>query len=258
MNRIVATLLFLLAAPAAAQNAAAPAETIEVDAAKTLTGLWKISFPAQTISISLPLAGTRVINYQGGDTFCRLEQQGESAAMACLAGGNWRTGTASLDGNNLHLAWGSALLRLVVDAPLNGTSTFAGPFAVKLMGISKAAPEPAAGTHFDNLAGSSDTAGKTPLLTTVLAQMAGGGITVPHDAAIASNFVNAEPNKPSDMAKLGKLETIIYVGESRLRWGRQPSEPFLFSVYQVEFTGGQRLCGIHQRDDGVLDGFLCV
>jgi hypothetical protein len=28
--------------------------------------------------------------------------------------------------------------------------------------------------------------------------------------------------------------------------------------FAVEFEHGQRLCGLHQRDDGVLDYFRCV
>ena len=30
------------------------------------------------------------------------------------------------------------------------------------------------------------------------------------------------------------------------------------SVYAVEFEGGERICGLHQRGDGTLDAFLCV
>jgi len=30
------------------------------------------------------------------------------------------------------------------------------------------------------------------------------------------------------------------------------------SVYAVEFEGGERICGLHQRGDGTLDAFQCV
>jgi hypothetical protein len=26
----------------------------------------------------------------------------------------------------------------------------------------------------------------------------------------------------------------------------------------LEFAGGERICGLHQRGDGTLDAFLCV
>ena len=31
-----------------------------------------------------------------------------------------------------------------------------------------------------------------------------------------------------------------------------------FSVYVVEFDHGERICGLHQRSDGVLDAFNCA
>lgn len=31
-----------------------------------------------------------------------------------------------------------------------------------------------------------------------------------------------------------------------------------FSLYAVDFRNGEHLCGLHQRADGVLDGFRCV
>jgi len=37
-----------------------------------------------------------------------------------------------------------------------------------------------------------------------------------------------------------------------------PNRPDFFSVYFVRFTEGERLCGLHQRENGVLDAFRCV
>jgi hypothetical protein len=39
---------------------------------------------------------------------------------------------------------------------------------------------------------------------------------------------------------------------------QQKIYPSTFNVYQVEFANGQRLCAVHDRGDGVLDGFWCV
>ena len=37
-----------------------------------------------------------------------------------------------------------------------------------------------------------------------------------------------------------------------------PNRPDFFSVYLVRFADRELLCGLHQRDDGVLDAFGCV
>lgn len=37
-----------------------------------------------------------------------------------------------------------------------------------------------------------------------------------------------------------------------------PNRPDFFSVYLVRFADGELLCGLHQRDDGMLDAFGCV
>jgi len=79
-------------------------------------------------------------------------------------------------------------------------------------------------------------------------------------AALKADRWNAAPGSGGTM--------VVYLGEGSAPHGRVSnvdtthlavSVPgFAFSAYQVEFANGQRLCGIHQRDDGVLDGFLCV
>jgi hypothetical protein len=255
---LVILLVSLLVAPAAAQ----PLETVEVDSNKTLTGVWKIFFPELDLSVRMPLMGGATLRFMVGETFCRMDQDSDRVSTACLSGAPFRQGgTASLEGKNLHLAWGDALARLVIDAVPEATSRFSGEYGVKFMGIRRDAALPASGERYDNPADTPDTAGKAPLLTAALGQLAAGGITAPHDAAFAANFGCATPNKAADVANLGQIEAIIYLGEGNIRrYGcNDPTAlPFQFSAYQVEFTGGQRLCGIHQREDGVIDGFLCV
>ena len=115
-------------------------------------------------------------------------------------------------------------------------------------------------------------AGKAGLVTKTQEELAAGAIAMPHDEAIARNFGVAfgghAPNSPDEIRKLGKVEAVAYLGEGAtvrpifapVGAVRPAASPytFSFSAYQVEFANGQRLCAIHQRADGVLDGFLCV
>jgi hypothetical protein len=102
--------------------------------------------------------------------------------------------------------------------------------------------------------------------------LAAGAIATPHDPDVARNFGATfggnKPNTSDEIRSLGKVEAVLYLGEgSTVRpifsdaGAVRPASSlfaFAFSAYQVEFTNGQRLCGIHQRADGVLDGFVCV
>ncbi len=80
--------------------------------------------------------------------------------------------------------------------------------------------------------------------------------------------ISYKRDTPEELRSLGKVEAVLYLGEGstvRPRFSDVntthsiPAFPvFAFSAYQIEFTNGERLCGIHQREDGVLDGFVCV
>ena len=71
------------------------------------------------------------------------------------------------------------------------------------------------------------------------------------------------------LPSVGPVQSISYLGqETKWDWPpppgtRQdimnlPNRPDFFSVYLVRFAEGELLCGLHQRDDGVLDAFGCV
>jgi hypothetical protein len=61
---------------------------------------------------------------------------------------------------------------------------------------------------------------------------------------------------PNELRALGAVQAVVYLGKTT----RSPEEkkPYFYSVYQVEFSFGERLCGLHQKDDGVVDTLICV
>jgi len=268
VNRLF-TLAFALAflpLAASAQN-----ETVEVDAKQTLSGLWKISFPAGA-TMYMPGRG-RLISARV-ESFCRLKQTGKNVSAVCLPGWGPDSGDGDLDGNDLHLAWGIALARAVIDAKIENASVRAynGVFAFKVFGIRHDAPAPASARKLVLDPATPDTAGKAKLLTQTLDELGARTIVSPHDANMALNFgqgiTGYKPNTPDEIRSLGKVEAVVYLGEgSTVRprfFDADTTRPvsafpvFAFSAYQVEFANGERLCGIHQREDGVMDGFLCV
>jgi hypothetical protein len=266
MNRLV-TLAFVLAF--SPLTAFAQSETVEVDGKENLSGLWKVSFPAG-ISGYMPGRG-RLIS-AAVESFCRLQQAGENVSAICLPG--WGPDSGNLDGKDLHLAWGIAPFRVVIDAKIESASVraFDGVFAAKIFGIRHDAPIPASARKLVLDPAAPDTAGKTKLLTQTLDELAAGTIVIPHDADLVLNFgqgmTGYKPNTPEEIRSLGKVDAVLYLGEGstvRPRFSdvdtTHPGSAFpvfVFNAYQVEFDNGERLCGIHQRVDGMLDGFVCV
>ncbi len=129
------------------------------------------------------------------------------------------------------------------------------------LGASRENPAVAEGVRIAPQADAPDKAGKAPLLRRILDQ---GLPAVPQDA-------DAMKKNGSILAlpKLGAVQSLAYLGqETKWDWPpppgtkvdvmHLPSRPDFFSVYFVRFAEGERLCGLHQRDDGVLDAFRCA
>lgn len=233
---LLAPLLFLHTPIAQAQLA----ETVTVNEA-TLTGLWKIAVP-NGFSINL---AQHVSFLPMKNIFCRITQSGSAFDIHCINRGYSRSGSGTISGNKVHIAWGSMMARMVIDGMRSG-SDIDGHFAFKLSGISHEDSEP---SHSERLAppiAGADRGGKEALLKAVLE-----GRPVPRDnAAILKNGGTTNPET------LGAVQVVAYLGQSpRLGGG---ADPEFFTVYAVEFDNGERLCGLHQRDDGTLDAFHCV
>ena len=138
MTRLVALAFVLAFSPLAAF---AQGETVEVDGKETLSGLWKVSFPAG-VSGYMPGRG-RLIS-AGVESFCRLQQTGKNVSAICLPGWGPDSGDGDLDGKDLHLAWGIALARTVIDAKIESASVraFNGVFALKSLASGTMRPPP--------------------------------------------------------------------------------------------------------------------
>lgn len=62
--------------------------------------------------------------------------------------------------------------------------------------------------------------------------------------------------QPNDIGKRGRVEAVAFLGRTPVRIDRPESD--LYSVHNVEFAHGERLCGWHKDRGGVLDAFRCV
>jgi hypothetical protein len=235
--------------------AAAPeGETVLVRSAD-ISGIWKIETP-----------DGGQINVGGEDSFgpteeefCRIGQKAGDLSVRCLGPHHYtQVGDGEIDDGKLHLAWGSMMLRFVIDAPLYSSVAFEGRFAVKLVGSRHQAPTPVKGAKLSLSFGAPDPDGLKPVLLQAIEEWTHGGLRLPHDAAaIKRNIDGREPTSAKNLLAYGKVIGVVYLGKIETRDETGKRQPF-FSVYDIEFENGERLCGVHRRGDGALDGFLCV
>lgn len=184
------------------------------------------------------------------DHYCRIGQQPDGLTLNCLPGG--RNGTVEVDGAHIHMAWGTMMARMVLDGTLQSPTHFQGTIEAKLAGIGFADPELSSGSKQKIALETPDKSGKSALLRTILTE---GLEQVPHDHDAIKKASNG-----SSIPALGAVEAIAYLGQQTKFGGPAGHEDQVdyFSVYAVEFESGERICGLHQRADGVLDAFLCL
>jgi len=214
-----------------------------------VAGFWKIDRPESvSVSFSHTVTWGPIRSW-----LCRIEQAKTEAKIHCLGGPFRQNGAASLSDGKIHLAWGTMLARLVVDGIFETPTHYAGTFALKLAGISHENPTPVSGTKIVPSLPAPDPDGKAALLRTILTE---GPSRAPLDMdAIAKNT-----GALADTLKAvppGPVLQIVWMGREP-RYNRGVKELDGFSIYAVEFEGGERICGLHQRSDGILDAFQCA
>lgn len=236
--KCVALAALLLALPAPAQEV----EQVTVYGG-SLSGFWHVTAPSW---LQMNLFGK--VNWGPlTDRICRIGHDREGYDTHCYdQKGNG--GMLEVDESHFHLAWGSMLARMVFDGEVTSATAFHGHFAAKLMGIAITDPDSSEGSKIALDPAASDAAGKAGLLRAVL-----NGEAVPHDPKLDDPMAAARADLP------GTLQQIIYLG--RQNKGAGPTiagVPDYFAVYAVEFADGERLCWLHQDDDGKLAAFQCA
>ncbi|HJT42190.1 MAG TPA: hypothetical protein VJ750_01695 [Rhizomicrobium sp.] len=215
----------------------------------TMAGFWKIERPK-----SIEVTFFHGVKWGPISAWlCRIEQAKAEATVHCLGGPVLQNGTATLSDGKIHLAWGFMVARLVVDGIFETPKHYTGTFAVKLAGISHENPAPVGGTKIVPSPQAPDPDGKAALLRTILTEGLSG---VPFDA----NAIKKNAGSLADTLKAvlpGPVLQVTWIGREP-RYNKGGKELNAISVYAVEFEGGERICGLHQRGDGTLDAFQCV
>jgi hypothetical protein len=233
--RLAPAFLLLSAMAASAQET----ESVTVNAS-ALVGVWKITSPSYVVKRGIfssiefgPLA----------PRFCRIEQDKDQLNAYCLNKGN---GTVTLDGRTIHFAQGIMIARVVLEGTLDSGNSFTGHLAIKLAGIAAEDPNMSSGGKLDL---SKPQIGPADALLRAI--ITNGLAQTPHTAQVKDS--------PALTPGLGAVQALAWLGHQDKGGGPgQEAIKDYFSVYAVEFDHGERLCGLHQRDDGMLDAFGCI
>ena len=187
--------------------------------------------------------------------YCRIAPVQDELEMSCHQFGN--IGRVTIADGLVRIGNG----RLTFEGEQTDVNTLRGNFRSRSrLGLSKVNPAVAEAVRVVPQADAPDSSGKA-LLREIFEQ---GLTAVPQDAeAMKKN--GSRLTLPTG----GPVQSISYLGqEAKLDWPpppgtkvdimNLPKRPDFFSVYLVRFADGELLCGLHQRDDGVLDAFGCV
>jgi len=220
----------------------AQSDSITVERERGLEGLWRISVPS---SIGVGLGGPATWGAMTS-IFCRLS---EAQRVHCLSGGYARDGSASLDGKQFRLSWGSMMARFAIDGAYASTG-LSGTFSLSAMGIRHYAPTLSTGARVRGTEVPDDA--EAAYLSGLLNELARGKLAAAHDVrAISSN----DGELPKGLAAMGKIEAVAFLGDTPKMAGQHDN---FYRAYYVGFERGELVCGLHRRSDGVLDGFKCV
>ena len=208
----------------------------------SLSGFWHVTEPSW---LQMTMFGK--VNWGPLiDRICRIGHDHEGYDTHCY---NQKGvgGTLEADGSHFHLAWGSALARMVYDGEVTSATAFRGHSAAKLMGIAITDPDVSEGRKIALDPATPDAVGKAGVLRTLL-----NGEAVAHDPKLDETIAAARADRP------GALRQIIYLGQQSMGAGPTiAAVPNYFAVYAVEYADGERICWLHTEDDGKLAAFRC-
>lgn len=242
MRRLIAALLLALTPGAATADDAL--DTVVVTGA-ALAGVWQIQ---RSEYASIKGMFSPLIWGPARTDYCRFEPKDKALIAYCLPRGI--PGNLSIDGTHVHLAWGSMLGREVLDGELQTSDQFTAHWGVTLVGLSAFVdPAPMQAQRLTLSEAVPDAGNKAALLKAILS---GGAVNRDDNEIKKTGF-------PSAIPALGTVQAVIYLGPwSKPKRPIDPAPAVIFQAYAVEYDGTERICALHQRDDGVLDGFICV
>jgi len=253
VKRFALTLL-LLCGPAVAQDM--PVESV-TSYGSSLVGVWHGTLAQSSFrGLFGALTGVQPVTFgQMAEAFCRIAPTKDELEIHCLQ--FWINGRVTLADGHVRIGGN----RMAFEGEQPDAMHLRGHFrSTSWLGTSRENPALAEAVRIVPQPDAPDKAGKASLLRRILDR---GVADVPQDADAMR-----ENGSILTLPRLGAVQSLSYLGQET-KWDlpplgaemdimHLPNRPDFFSVYFVRFADGERLCGLHQREDGVLDAFRCV
>jgi hypothetical protein len=243
--------------------AKAQVETVTVTA-ESMSGIWKIGLPVW----GPYRQGTSVSWGPIHDFYCRFEGPAEHLRAYCPRLTGLGAGDVTLNGNKIHIAWGTMMVRFAIDATEDTPGVFSGSYVAKIAGFVLHAPGQLNARKVLPEEYLPDAAGKAELLADILNHLSAGEraqalqkiVPLPKDAKLDGEDGLRELGAVSRVGFLGRTPTSAEAsqGHPGIKSGQQLPNDDAADVYDVEFAKGDRVCTIRQRSDGLVDELDCI
>ncbi len=211
MRRLFALLPLLpsLLSPLAAR---AQDESITVTA-NDMTGPWKIGWPVWSQRVGMEIKFGPI-----ADEFCRVEGAKGDLHIMCFPRQNMIgiLGNVSLDGDTLHIAWGTMMARVSIDARQQSPGSFVGETRFKLSGIIVARTEPFTISKIVLSQIAPDADGKSALVDKTLADIRDGASA----PSLSTWPVIWSAMRAEELRDLGTVESVVHLGRLPT-WAKQ-------------------------------------
>jgi len=177
-------------------------------------------------------------------------------------------GDVTLAGNKIHIAWGTMMMRIAIDATEKAPGIFAGSYVAKIAGFVLHAPGQLTARKIPPEEELPDAAGKASVLAEILNHISAG------ERAQALQRIVPLPKGTKfegedELRALGTVNSINFLGRTPTsaeasqghpnnKIGQQLPNDDAADVYAVEFAKGARVCSMRQRSDRLVDELECL
>jgi len=228
----------------------------------TVTGFWRLT-ASRTIDVDMGLFSGIHIRYGNEMTdrnICWLQQTGRSLRAFCSAGAATRAAEGSVDDDSVTMRWWAGPANLIFSGKLTEARRVVGDFSGGVIGVSVTGGVPASLTKLDlpppDLASpAADPERPTaPLLRAVWQDLLQGQLSEGRYEAAAVKRV-AQGLTLEDARD--SPQRLVFLGQILIRW-RQEQRETMQDVYQVDTSGGRKMCRIAANPQGQVIDFNCI
>ena len=226
--------------------AAPAAEEVTVVAPRSFAGNWRLVSPT-----TLTAHANSDATYEDVQTFiCRFEQHATALSGACLPSRKKIEG--SVEGDRVTLDWSRGLASAGMTGTLLSPTDFRGTLSIGALGVRVSTDIPAYGSKLGRSTAPEES---DRVAGEVLRELARGEVRPDRlTGAVLGRLRDAPPFSQREKQALGSPVDQVFLDRIELP---ADGDGQTMAVYELEFEGGWRLCGVIQDAAWQVDGIDC-